>query len=315
VQFRGVIPRAGTASFSNRDDENRHDFKQDHYGVILVCLKWVALRPDVDPVSGEIVTDTRWSGVSLADQAALELALVIAGSKDTTVIALTVGPIEAEEALRDALACGADEAVRVDGYPGMTSIGVAKSISRWIESIGAHTIDLVICGDWSIDRGSGSVPVFVAEQLGRNDACGLVRVEQHPDDPQQLSAERRLDGGRREELHISFPAVISVEGVAARLRRASLTGILRGKAQPITQVRQLESSAASLSEPVRSGPYRPRTRILEGPATSLPPLRRVEILTGALTERNPPRKLTLDPEAAADAIVEQLAAWGYELPT
>jgi electron transfer flavoprotein beta subunit len=283
--------------------------------MIVVCLKWVALRPDVDPVSGEIVTDARWSGVSLADQAALELALVIAERENTSVTALTVGPIESEAILRDAMACGADESVRIDAPHGLASVQVAHHATKWIASIGAHTVDLVLCGDWSVDRGSGSVPVFIAEQLGYDDACGLVRVETSPDDRQRLVAERRLDGGRREELSISFPAVISVEGVAARLRRAPLAGILRAKTQPILQVQPVTASGSTFSEAMRSGPYRPRTRILEGPDTSLSPLRRVEILTGALTERTPPRTLTLDPEAAADAILEQLAAWGYELPT
>jgi electron transfer flavoprotein beta subunit len=280
--------------------------------MIVVCMKWVALRPEVDLLTGETVTDARWSGTSLADQAALELALVVAAQRSTTVTVLTVGGVESEPLLRDALACGASQAVRIDAVGGLRSEGVAANLAAWIDSIGAHSVDLVICGDWSADRGSGSVPVFLAELLGVDDACGLVAVD--TTDVDVIHAERRLDGGRRERLHISGTqtTVLSVEGVTARLRRAPISGVLRAKSATVEIFRAV--GGTTILEPVRSEPYRPRTRVLDGPATSLSPLRRVEILTGALNERTPPRKLTLDPEAAADAILEQLTAWGYSLP-
>jgi electron transfer flavoprotein beta subunit len=277
--------------------------------MIVVCMKWVALRPEVDALTGQTTVDSRWSGSSLADQAALELALQIAARKSTTVTVLTVGEIDAESLLSDALACGVHDAVRIDAPTSLTSHSVADNIASWINTVGVQNIEVVLCGDWSADRGSGSVPVFLAEALGFDDACGLVTVDASNE---VLHAERRLDGGRRERLRISAPAVLSVEGVAARLRRAPLSGLFRAKSATITVVPATLERADS--EPIRTAPYRPRTRVLDGPSTALSPLRRVEILTGALNERTPPRKLTLDPDAAADAILEQLASWGYALP-
>lgn len=281
--------------------------------MILVCLKWVSLRPEIDPLTGEVETDARWSGVSTADQAALELGLEFATTRGTTVLALTVGGPESEPALHDALAVGATSAVRIDTPTGMASEAVAEHLAQYIHSLGPHTIDLILCGDWSADRGSGSVPVYLAEALGLDDACGLVSVT--AESPEVLRVERRLDGGRREKLRISVPAVVSVEGVAARLRRASLQGILRAKTQPVEVWRPRQPVISHTSDPIRTGPYRPPARVLDGPDTSLPPLRRVEILTGAFNERTPPRALVLEPEAAADAILEQLASWGYVLPS
>jgi electron transfer flavoprotein beta subunit len=277
--------------------------------MIVVCMKWAALRPDVDALTGETTADTRWSGSSLADQAALELALQMATRRSTSVTVLTVGSSDAEAILRDALACGAQDVVRIDAPPTLPSQAVANNIASWIKTVGAQNIELVLCGDWSADRGSGSVPVFLAEALGLDDACGLVAIDVSDD---VVHAERRLDGGRRERLRIDLPAVLSVAGVTARLRRAPLSGLLRAKSATITVV-PATFDRTDL-EPVRAAPYRPRTRVLDGPSTSLSPLRRVEILTGALNERTPPRKLTLDPDAAADAILEQLTSWGYVLP-
>lgn len=278
--------------------------------MILVCLKWVALRPVVDPLTGETITDARWSGVSGADQAALELALRIGALRNITVQALTVGETESEAALRDALAAGASTATRIDAPSGITSETVAAHIAQYLHSIGSHNIVMVLCGDWSADRGSGSVPVYLAEALGLDDACGLVSVM--PESSEELHVERRLDGGRRERLRIKLPAVLSVEGAAARLRRATLAGVLRAKSATIEVWQPPRSVTSQIPDPIRTGPYRPPTRVLDGPSTSLSPLRRVEILTGALNERTPPRKLVLDPDAAASAILEQLAAWGYE---
>ena len=280
--------------------------------MILVCLKWVALRPEVDPLTGETQTDARWSGVSAADQAALELALDLGSRRNTTVCALTVGGAESEVALREALALGATAATRIESPDALPSDAVAAAIAQYVGSIGTHTIELVLCGDWSADRGSGSVPVFLAEALGFDDACGLVSVSLDSDST--LLAERRLDGGRREKLRIDLPSVISVEGAAARVRRATLQGVLRAKSENVVVWRPSLPVSSLQSEPLRTGPYRPPARVLDGPATSLSPLRRVEILTGALNERTPPRKLVLDPEAAADEILTQLANWGYELP-
>ena len=127
-----------------------------------------------------------------------------------------------------------------------------------------------------------------------------------------LQVDRRLDGGRREALTITGPAVLSVEGVAARLRRANLAGVMAAQKTPI-EVRTTTKLVAS-TPPVRTGPFRPRARILDAPS-SLEPRQRLEVLTGAFTNRTPPVRVTLDPEDAADLILSTLAEWGYDLPT
>ena len=70
--------------------------------LVGVAIKWTAGRPEVD-TSGSILTDDRFGGVSLADQAALEVALAIGDQ----VKVVCVGPEAAVGALRDSLAVGA----------------------------------------------------------------------------------------------------------------------------------------------------------------------------------------------------------------
>ena len=74
------------------------------------------------------------------------------------------------------------------------------------------------------------------------------------------------------------------------------------------------SPAAAAPEPVRvvsTAPYRPRARVLSPPPSELDARGRILVLTGALSDREPPRTLTLEAEEAADALLDQLRAWGY----
>ena len=271
---------------------------------VAVCMKWVALRPDVDPLTGSVETDNRWSGASAADEAALETALRIAAACEATVTVCTVGSSDAEPMLRNAVAAGASRAVRVDSAIDATSRSVAEALS---ETLSGH--DLILCGDWSVDRGSGSVPVFLAAALGFDDACGLTSVDVKT---RRLTVTRRLDGGRRERLTIHGPAVLSVEGSVARLRRASIQGVLAAASVDV-EVRVATTPSDREPTPRRSAAFRPRP--IDNPAPSADdPRDRVIQLTGAMSNRTHPQRLVLDADEAAIKILDQLADWGYDLP-
>ncbi len=283
---------------------------------IAVCMKWVALRPDIDPISGAVSSDERWSGPSLADEAALELALQFGAARNAPVIVLTVGDTTADAMLTDALACGATSAIRITeshGDAAPTSASVAAALAEVLRPLAPQ---LVFCGDWSLDRGSGSVPPFLAAELDYGQACGVVHIHEFASNVSSevapaMQVDRRLDGGRRESLTITGPTVISVEGAAAHLRRANLAGLMAAQKTPI-EIRTTTKLVTSIP-PIRTGPFRPRARILDSPS-STEPRQRLEVLTGAFTNRTPPIRATLDPEAAADLILTKLAEWGYDLP-
>lgn len=281
-------------------------------GAVVVALKWVALRPEVDAISGAVTVDDRFAGASAADQAALEWGLRIAAARGVACVAMSVGEATADAILRDALASGADAAIRIDGDR-HDAEAVAGSIAHVVDEVQASC---VLTGDWSLDRGTGAVAPMAAAILRWPAACGLVSLDLASDGTLRL--ERRLDGGRRHllELAAGGRAVLSVEGSTARLRRASLAGALAAK-RAVIDVRADQVAHGPPAAGVRTvavGPYRPRTRILDGPSPELSPRRRVEVLTGAFSDRVPPQRLELDPAAAADRILEQLRAWG-ELPS
>jgi len=268
--------------------------------MIAACLKWVDQRPEVDAAGNPAEPDARFAGVSAADQAALEWALRCRDSwPQQTVVAITVGPPAADVVLVVALAAGANRAVRIDATSDTPSRTVARLIAEQIADAA-----LVICGDYSFDSGTGSVPAFLAAELGIAQALGLVDITFAGDD--RLNALRRLDGGSRDRLAIALPAVLSVEGSTAMLRRAPLRSILgRRSSETITPSELPEHQPAGISRP-----FRPRPRVLAAPAGATA-LDRVKALTAANAAVVHGDPIILDPDAAAGRILAALEEWSY----
>lgn len=319
--------------------------------LVVACMKLVEQRAGIDPLSGAVIDDPASAGPSPADEAALELALRIAQGEGGAVVAISAGRAGADEMLRAAVAAGADRAIRVATRGDEPSAVVAAALAsvvraqlaqlaqltelaqlaEFAEPAGALPV-VVCCGDASLDRGSGSVPAFLAAELGAAQALGLVAVTVHmtgrsvagpAESPGQvipgleLAVERRLDRGRRERLLLRPPCVLSVEAVSARLRRAPLAGVLAARAAVVAVVAvesvEAATGAGFAVEITGVQPFRPRTRVVPPPPAGLGPRARIADLTGALHERPAARTLVLGPEAAADELLATLAEWG-ELP-
>ena len=271
--------------------------------MIWACVKWTGLRPEVDSLHGSVTPTSHGEGFSESDRAAVEVALQLGAARGDEVTVLCAGPASADAGLRTLLAAGADLAVRVDGHGGEGSAEVAVRLATVIAAEGDEP--WVVCGDLSADRGSGSVPAFLAHELAAAQALGLVALD--PAEQGALAVLRRLDGGRRERLEVQAPAVISVEGSVAELRRAPLAAVLSTRDAAIEVHTH---RAVGAGDAPRLRPWRPRARVVPAPigATAL---ERIVTLTGAFVERTPPTAVTLEPEQAAAAILEQLREWGY----
>jgi electron transfer flavoprotein beta subunit len=71
------------------------------------------------------------------------------------------------------------------------------------------------------------------------------------------------------------------------------------------------SPHGAAAAPVHTAPFRPRARVLPPPPAELNARERILALSGALSDREPPRLVRLDPGAAADELLAQLHTWGY----
>jgi electron transfer flavoprotein beta subunit len=285
--------------------------------VIVAALGWSWRETEVDPLTGAVSADRRDRGPGQSELAALEHSLRLAQRWDARVVAATVGPAEADAMLRDALAAGAADALRVEPASWTAGPRPAGLVGGGQESAAALAAalrqrygvpDLVLCGDRSADRGTGSFPAFLAAALSAAQVLGIVRME--PEDGGVLRVHRRLDGGRREVLLVRRPAVVSVEAAGVRLRRAGLPATLASGHAAIPVARAPTATAAHRIRVLGAHPYRPRPRELAGPSGSA--LRRTLELTGALVERTPPTVLgPLSPSQAADELLGYLRRHGY----
>ena len=305
--------------------------------LVVACLRICDLRPQVDPLTGSIGRDPWGIGLSAADAAALEHALRVADAWSGRVVAVAVGPATIEPALVEVSALGAS-VVRVptaDTDPGPGAhIGhayeqelgadehdLARTIVAALEPWGTPAV--VVCGDRSADRGTGALPAFLAHRWGAAQALGLVSLEVEPrraGTGPHLLAQRRLDGGWREQLRVPLPAVCSVEGAGVRLRRASLAGALAAASSDLRVERSSPTATGSPDRPpvpveIGAGrPYRPRTRVLPAPAGDDPRIRLLD-LTGALATPDPPT--VIGPVGAvegADELIGFLVRHGYVEP-
>lgn len=258
--------------------------------MIGVCLKWIP-------------GDERYVQLSYADQSALELALSMASAIGDGVRAVTAGPEAAETVLRSALAVGVDEVRRLDLESGASSANVAESLAPAFAGC-----QWIWCGDYSSDRGSGSVPAFLAGELRYGQALGVISVDLPSSAGSPLVARRRLDGGRREVLEIRGPAVVSVEGSTARLRRASLRqSMAASKVRiPVNRVDQ----ATDISDPGSLRPFRPRPRVVPAPE-GRSALDRVRRVTETSSTKGHGEVVELEPRPAAERIVSALRQWQY----
>ncbi|MBL1068116.1 electron transfer flavoprotein subunit beta/FixA family protein [Streptomyces sp. 7-21] len=238
---------------------------------IVVCVKYV---PDAtgDRTFAEDLTTDRDAVdglLSELDEYAVEQALRIAeDADDAEVIALTIGPEDATDALRKALSMGADRAVHVedDDLHGTDALGTSLVLAKAIEHTG---FDLVVCGMASTDGGMGVVPAMLAERLGVPQVTLL----------SELSVADGAVTGRRdgdaatERLRASLPAVVSVTDQSGEARYPSFKGIMAAKKKPVETL-DLEDLDI---EPSQVGLAGARTTVLS--ATERPPRTAGEIVT------------------------------------
>lgn len=198
---------------------------------IVVCVKHVpdATADRTFTEEGSTDRESVDSLLSELDEYAVEQALRIAESGvDTEISYLTIGPDDAKDALRKALAMGGDSATHVsdEDIEGSDAFGTSLVLARAIER---HGFDLVLCGMASTDGTMGVVPALLAERLG---VPAVTHIE-------ELTVEDGTVTGRREgdsatvRVQGTLPAVVSVTDRSGDARYPSFKGIMAAKKKPM----------------------------------------------------------------------------------
>ena len=219
---------------------------------ILVAVKQVAALDedfeiredgrDVDP--DFLVRDlNEWDDYSLEEAVRIKEA-----GGDVEVVAVTVGPAEADESMRKCLAKGADRAIRVwdDAVEGSDSVAIARIVAAVVRK---EKPDLVFAGVQSSDHAFAATGMAIAGFLDWPHAA-VVNQLTYVLGANKAQCRRELEGGLLQAMDIDCPAVLTIQLGINTPRYASLRSIKQAAAKPIEtlSIAELGLSDAEVGE-------------------------------------------------------------------
>lgn len=202
---------------------------------IFVCVKQVPdtetkITPNSDGSFIE-TTGIKWI-MNPYDEFAVEQALLIKQANSAaTVTVVRVGSVKDTEALRTAMAMGADEAALVEASDNLDSYSIAKALKGAIEKTGKKP-DMILAGKQAIDDDALQVPQILAEMMGLPSVTVMVGFEMSGT---TVKAKREVEGGALEVYEVTTPCVLACNKGLNTPRYASLPGIMKAKKKPLTQ--------------------------------------------------------------------------------
>ncbi|MCH1981306.1 electron transfer flavoprotein subunit beta/FixA family protein [Ruminococcus sp. OA3] len=135
---------------------------------IIVCIKQVPAtsQVEIDPENGTLKRLGSQTKTNPYDLFALETALRLKEQTGGTVTAVTMGPPQAEQMMKDAYSMGADDAVILSDkkFAGSDVLATSYTLAQGIHAIGDY--DLIICGKQTTDGDTSQIGPAVAEHLG-----------------------------------------------------------------------------------------------------------------------------------------------------
>ena len=201
---------------------------------ILVCVKQVPDAKDVrlDPKTNTLAREGVEAIMNPYDRHALEEAVAIKEQQGGKVTVITMGPPQAEAVLREAIACGADEAVLVSdrAFAGADTWATAYTLAKAVETLGGF--DLILCGKQAIDGDTAQVGPGLARRLQLPYAACVQKTRRVTADA--IEVERMMDDGF-DVVRLPLPALLTVVKDINEPRVASLKGKMKAKKAEIQQ--------------------------------------------------------------------------------
>lgn len=200
----------------------------------IVCIKQV---PDpehasMDVESGTVVREGVLLMVNPFDLYAIEEALKIKEQLGGEVIAISMGPPQAEEALKEVIAMGVDEGILLTSkdFAGADTWATSYTLALACKKIG--NFDIILCGKQAIDGDTAQVGPGIAAQLGIPQITFVRKIEEITED--QIKAQRLVEGGY-EVISSPLPIVMTVVKEINEPRLPTLKGKIRAKNVEIEQ--------------------------------------------------------------------------------
>lgn len=194
---------------------------------IVVCIKQVPDTPEVriNPETNTLIRDGVPSIINPYDVHAIEAGLQIREKAGGKVTVITMGPPQAESALRDAIAMGVDDAVLLTdrAFAGADTWATSYTLSMAVEKLGA---DIILCGKQAIDGDTAQVGPEMAEFLNVPHISYIRKIDDVRSD--SITVQRLMDDGY-DVVESSIPVLLTVVKEINAPRLPSLKGRMAAK--------------------------------------------------------------------------------------
>jgi electron transfer flavoprotein beta subunit len=199
---------------------------------IIVCIKQVPDTKHVklDEKTHTLIREGVESIINPYDMYALEEGLRLKDQFGGKVTVCTMGPPQAESALREAVTYGADETVLLSdrAFAGADTWATSYTLAKGIEKLGPY--DLILCGKQAVDGDTAQVGPGIAERLSLPYVTWVRKIEEIKDG--RMKVQRLMDDGY-DRLELPLPALLTVVKEINEPRVPSLKGKMRAKNQKI----------------------------------------------------------------------------------
>ena len=190
----------------------------------VVCIKQVpdTVEVKIDPKTGTLIRDGVPSIINHDDKTGIEAALRIKEQTGATVTVVSMGPPQADVALREALAMGCDEAYLVSGreFGGSDTYATSGILAAALKKIG---YDLIITGRQAIDGDTAQVGPQIGEKLGLPQVSYVEEIQEVAED--HLIVKRQFEDGYH-IIKIKTPCLLTAIAELATPRYMSVRGIV-----------------------------------------------------------------------------------------
>jgi electron transfer flavoprotein beta subunit len=200
---------------------------------IVVCIKQVpdTTKVKINPETNTLMREGVESIINPFDMYAIEEAIRLKEAHGGTVTVLTMGPPQADSALREAISLGVDEACLVSdrAFAGSDTWATAYTLAAAVNKMGQ--VDLILCGKQAIDGDTAQVGPSLADHLGIPFVAFVRKVRTVGSD--EMVVERTFEEGY-EVVSMPLPGLMTVVKEINEPRLPSLKGKMRAKKAEIT---------------------------------------------------------------------------------
>ena len=201
---------------------------------IIVCIKQVPNTTDVkiDPVKNTLIREGVESIINPFDTYAIEEAVRLKERFGGKVTVITMGPPQADSALREAISLGCDEGILVSDrkFAGSDTWATSSTLSCAIKKIGAF--DIILCGKQASDGDTAQVGPGISTHLDIPQVTYVKKIEEIKDN--RARVERMMEEGY-DVVETPIPCLFTVVKEINTPRLPSLRGMMRAKSAKIIQ--------------------------------------------------------------------------------